>query len=130
VISDFGDKGFPASAIPKRWNQIWPDKPFPSPEELFIEARSVRMIAARGGGGAGDGCGGGGDSANVKDPNFMTQQPCTATPMLMPTTIMVKKKVRLLKFLKWKCSGVAEFRVVKGVNVVFKRGTSCTDYCK
>ena len=39
VISDYGDSGFPVALIARRWNQIWPDRPFPS--EYVIE-RTVR----------------------------------------------------------------------------------------
>jgi len=31
VLSDFGSKGFPISNVQKRWNQIWPNSPFPPP---------------------------------------------------------------------------------------------------
>lgn len=30
IISDYGEEGFPVSLISRRWNQIWPDKPFPT----------------------------------------------------------------------------------------------------
>ena len=48
VISDYGDSGFLAALIVRRWNQIWPDRPFP-PE--YVIERTVRC----GGGGDGDG---------------------------------------------------------------------------
>jgi hypothetical protein len=35
IISDYGEEGFPVSLISRRWNQIWPDKPFPT--EYIIE---------------------------------------------------------------------------------------------
>ncbi|KAL3822470.1 hypothetical protein ACHAXA_006898 [Cyclostephanos tholiformis] len=39
MMSDYGDAGFPVALIARRWNQIWPDRPFPS--EYVIE-RTVR----------------------------------------------------------------------------------------
>ncbi|KAL7552951.1 hypothetical protein ACHAWF_016198 [Thalassiosira exigua] len=71
VISDYGDDGFPVSLISRRWNQIWPDRPFPT--EFEIE-RTVRC-------GKNDGDGSG------------------------LTTL--RKKAKLLKWLKWKCKGTA-----------------------
>jgi ankyrin repeat protein len=47
VISDYGDSGFPVALIARRWNQIWPDRPFP-PE--YVIERTVRC-----GGGGNDG---------------------------------------------------------------------------
>ena len=37
VVSDYGDGGFPVSLIARRWNQIWPDRPFPT--DYVIEKR-------------------------------------------------------------------------------------------
>ena len=39
MMSDYGDSGFPVALIARRWNQIWPNRPFPS--EYVIE-RTVR----------------------------------------------------------------------------------------
>ena len=38
VISDYGNAGFPVSLISRRWNQIWPERPFPT--EYVIEYRA------------------------------------------------------------------------------------------
>ena len=81
VISDYGDKGFPISAIARRWNQIWPDRPFPSPENYIIQ---VATFGENG------------------DP------------------ITISKRVRLLKFLKWKCQSVVMFRKIDGVELAFE----------
>ena len=48
VISDYGNSGFPVALIARRWNQIWPDRPFP-PE--YVIKRTMQC----GGGGDGDG---------------------------------------------------------------------------
>lgn len=72
VISDYGDSGFPISLISRRWNQIWPDRPFPSPSEYLVEVEvKNRETGAR---------------------------------------IVVSKRVKLLKFLRWKCRGVVRFQ--------------------
>jgi ankyrin repeat protein len=40
VISDYGDEGFPLSLISRRWNQIWPDRPFPTDYVIEYQAKS------------------------------------------------------------------------------------------
>ena len=40
VVSDYGEDGFPVSLIARRWNQIWPDRPFPTPDEYIIERKA------------------------------------------------------------------------------------------
>lgn len=82
IISDYAEKGFPISSIARRWNQIWPDRPFPSPENYIIQVSAVG-----------------------RDGN----------------TIMIPKKVRLLKFLKWKCQAVVIFRKIDNVELAFQR---------
>ena len=69
VISDYGDDGFPVSLIARRWNQIWPDRPFPTE---YVTERRVQCSKDNG-----DGSG----------------------------MMLVRKKVNLLKWLKWKCKG-------------------------
>lgn len=51
VVSDFGTKGFPIDAIPRRWNQIWPDSPFPtdlyitsSNKSGFVRTKKVKLF--------------------------------------------------------------------------------------
>jgi ankyrin repeat protein len=39
MMTDYGDSGFPVALIARRWNQIWPDRPFPSEYEI---ERTVR----------------------------------------------------------------------------------------
>lgn len=83
VITDYGDKGFPVGLLSRRWNQIWPDRPFPT--EYVIE-RSVRSCNVRK-----DGC----DDENGK--------------------LVIQKKVKLVKWLKWKCRGTRiKFHVTGG----------------
>ncbi|KAL3795895.1 hypothetical protein HJC23_002166 [Cyclotella cryptica] len=41
VISDYGDQGFPVSLISRRWNQIWPDRPFPT-DYIIIETPTCK----------------------------------------------------------------------------------------
>ena len=43
VISDYNDNGFPVALIARRWNQIWPDRPFPS--EYVILSDVVDQMA-------------------------------------------------------------------------------------
>ena len=93
IISDYGDKGFPTSAIAKRWNQVWPDRPFPTPEQYTIEVPVVTNVGSN-------------DGAKVK-------------PVLQ--TNMVQKRVNLLKFLRWKCGDVVSFRKVNGVELAFAK---------
>ena len=40
VISDYGHDGFPVSLISRRWNQIWPDRPFPTEYIIEYQAKS------------------------------------------------------------------------------------------
>jgi hypothetical protein len=81
ILSDYGDKGFPISSVAKRWNQIWPDRPFPTPGEYLINTKTST-------------------DSNTK---------------------IMQKKVKLLKFLKWKCRGVVSFRKVNGVELAFQK---------
>ena len=90
VISDYGDKGFPISGITRRWNQIWPEHPFPSPEAYIIQVPSVVKKD--------------GDNGAVQ-----------------LETVLIPKRVRLLKFLKWKCGEVVYFRKVEGVELAFQK---------
>ena len=41
VISDYGDDGFPVSLIARRWNQIWPERPFRY--EIFRGINNVKF---------------------------------------------------------------------------------------
>lgn len=34
TLLDYGSSGMPASSLRKKWNEIWPDHPFPSSEEM------------------------------------------------------------------------------------------------
>ena len=43
VLSDFGSKGFPIPGIAKRWNQIFPNEPFPT--EYIV--KRVSKVAPR-----------------------------------------------------------------------------------
>ncbi|KAL7518723.1 hypothetical protein ACHAWX_003534 [Stephanocyclus meneghinianus] len=43
VISDYGDQGFPVSLISRRWNQIWPDRPFPT-DYIIIKTPRCKTI--------------------------------------------------------------------------------------
>ena len=90
VISDYGDKGFPISNIARRWNQIWPEQPFPSPEDYIIQVPSVVKKD--------------GDNGAVQ-----------------LETVVIPKRVRLLKFLKWKCGKVVFFRKLEGVELAFQK---------
>ena len=69
VLSDYGDGGFPVSLISRRWNQIWPDRPFPTE---YVIVRTVKCSN------------GDGDESG---------------------TLVLRKSVKLLKWLKWKCKG-------------------------
>ena len=71
VITDYGEKGFPVGLLSRRWNQIWPDRPFPT--EYIIE----RSIKCHENNSDGDG----------------------------PGKMVIQKKVKLVKYLKWKCRG-------------------------
>ncbi|KAL7460512.1 hypothetical protein ACHAXS_000957 [Conticribra weissflogii] len=85
VLSDYGTAGFPVALIARRWNQIWPDRPFPAPDEYVVE----RTVKIRG-----------------KD-------------------TVIRKKVKLLKWLKWRCRGTnVRFRNKDGVVVAFGDGAS------
>jgi len=87
VLSDYGDDGFPVSLIARRWNQIWPDRPFPTPDEYIIERKTNA----------------GGDNTDAKE-----------------SIKVVKKKTKLLKFLRWKCRGTQiQFRAVEGEILAF-----------
>mmetsp|Transcript_14511 Transcript_14511/g.34983 ORF Transcript_14511/g.34983 Transcript_14511/m.34983 type:complete len:494 (-) Transcript_14511:72-1553(-) len=77
VISDYGDDGFPVSLIARRWNQIWPDRPFPT---VYIIERTVKC-------------------SKKDDVSGM---------------MIIRKKVKLLKWLKWKC------KCIKCTNVFFR----------
>jgi hypothetical protein len=86
VLSDYGEDGFPVSLIARRWNQIWPDRPFPTPDEYIIERKAK--------------CGYG---EGVK---------------------VVKKKTKLLKFLRFKCRGTTiQFKAVQGDVLAFDMST-------
>ena len=39
VISDYGSSGFPVSLISRRWNQIWPERPFPTEYVIEYQAK-------------------------------------------------------------------------------------------
>ena len=78
VISDYGQVGFPVSRIVRRWDQVWPDRPFPTPDRYVITVDRRR----RGGGGK--------DEDN-------------------PATVRIVKRVKLLRWLKWRCRGVVRF---------------------
>ena len=71
VITDYGEKGFPVGLLSRRWNQIWPDRPFPT--EYVIE-RSIKCHAKEGGGGE-------------------------------TGKMVIQKRVKLVKWLKYKCRG-------------------------
>ena len=71
VITDYGEKGFPVGLLSRRWNQIWPDRPFPT--EYVIE-RSIKCHAKEGGGGE-------------------------------TGKMVIQKRVKLVKWLKWKTRG-------------------------
>jgi ankyrin repeat protein len=73
VITDYGEKGFPVGLLSRRWNQIWPDRPFPT--EYVIE-RSVKSYN-KDGGGRNDGT----------------------------DRVVIQGRVKLVKWLKWKCRG-------------------------
>ena len=82
VLSDYGEEGFPVSLIARRWNQIWPDRPFPTPDEYIIEWKAKCRNAG-----------------GIK---------------------VVKKKTKLLKFLRWRCRGTdIQFRAVDGDMLAF-----------
>ena len=87
VISDYGDDGFPVSLIARRWNQIWPDRPFPTE---YVTERSVQCSTEK-----------------------------NASGMMI-----VKKKVNLLKWLKWRCKGTSVyFKQSKGDVLAFDGST-------
>jgi hypothetical protein len=91
VLSDYGDDGFPVSLIARRWNQIWPDRPFPTPDEYFIERKTNT----------------GGDNTDAEG-----------------SIKVVKKKTKLLKFLRWKCRGTQiQFRAVEGEILAFDKAS-------
>lgn len=95
ILSDYGDDGFPVALIARRWNQIWPDRPFPT---KYIIERSVRC------------------SINDGDGSGM---------------MMMRKKVKLLKWLKWKreqcnCYSVS-FCNRNGEVLAFNRATRHND---
>ncbi|KAL7542106.1 hypothetical protein ACHAXR_011530, partial [Thalassiosira sp. AJA248-18] len=95
VISDYGDDGFPVSLIARRWNQIWPDRPFPTEH---VTERTVKCSKQEG-----DGSG----------------------------MMVLRKKVKLLKWLKWKCKGsTVYFRNINGDVLALdsaKRKEKCGD---
>ena len=83
VISDYGDDGFPVSLIARRWNQIWPDRPFPTE---YVTERTVQCSTEK-----------------------------NASGMMV-----VRKKVNLLKWLKWNCKGSSVyFKQSKGDVLAF-----------
>mmetsp|Transcript_41026 Transcript_41026/g.62080 ORF Transcript_41026/g.62080 Transcript_41026/m.62080 type:complete len:259 (+) Transcript_41026:360-1136(+) len=94
VISDFGKKGCPVSVLPKRWNQIWPDKPFPSHKEYIVD-RFVQV----------------GSRAPSSTSTEKGEKNSNIT--------CLKKRVKLLPFLKWKCRGFVRFRKVNGTILMF-----------
>ena len=100
IVSDYGDKGFPVSAISKRWNQIWPDEPFP--EDYIIQVSVV--------------IGNTNKIDNNDNPEACTDEAAPSNP-----ATMVQKRVKLLKYLKWKCAGVLSFRKVAGVDLAFQK---------
>lgn len=85
VISDYGTDGFPVSLIVRRWNQIWPDRPFPTE---YVITRTVQCSKE-----SGDGSG----------------------------SMVLRKKVKLLKWLKWKCKNSnVYFRNIDGDTLAFE----------
>eukprot|EP00928_Gymnodinium_smaydae_P062311 TRINITY_DN46205_c0_g1_i1.p1 TRINITY_DN46205_c0_g1~~TRINITY_DN46205_c0_g1_i1.p1 ORF type:complete len:528 (-),score=79.52 TRINITY_DN46205_c0_g1_i1:26-1609(-) len=44
VITDFGDKGFPASLLRRRYSQVWQGSTFPTPAEFGISRKSVGLV--------------------------------------------------------------------------------------
>lgn len=109
IVSDYGDKGFPVSAIAKRWNQIWPDRPFPTADQYIIE-RSVIVQSNE-------------KLAATQTDNTSTTTASSSSSSNLRTTIMVQKRVKLLKFLKWKCGGVLSFRKRNGVELAFQKAS-------
>lgn len=76
VITDYRGKGFPVGLLARRWNQIWPDRPFPT--EYVIE-RSIKCNTKYGG-----------DVDDVETGKM---------------TILQRRKVKLVKWLRWRCRG-------------------------
>jgi len=107
IVSDYGDKGFPVSAIAKRWNQIWPDRPFPMPEQYVIR---VPIVTGKKG------------NEIVENRENATTADFTKQPV-----IVVEKQVKLLKFLKWRCKDVLYFRKVDGAELAFAKNSICTN---
>ena len=84
VLSDYGDDGFPVSLIARRWNQIWPDRPFP---QEYVITRTVKR-----------------SKKGEK-----------------PGTMVLQKKVKLLKWLKWKTKhSKVYFRNIDGDVLAFE----------
>ncbi|CAB9521911.1 Ankyrin Repeat [Seminavis robusta] len=108
VISDYGDKGFPICSIARRWNQIWPDQPFPSPVDYIIQVPVVVKQGKK-------------DGSNKILVDNGNEAPATETAIQPLETTMVPKRVRLLKFLKWKCGQVVMFRKIDGVELAFQK---------
>ena len=91
VISDYGEDGFPVSLIARRWNQIWPQRPFPTE---YVTEKTVQCSTEK-----------------------------NASGMMV-----VKKKVNLLKWLKWKCKGTnVYFKQSKGDVLAFDGSTRTKD---
>lgn len=85
IISDYDENsGFPVALIARRWNQIWPNQPFPT---KYVIERTVQVDDI--------------------------------------TTTVIQKKVRLLRWLRWKCDQskctTVYFRTVEGVVLAFNR---------
>ena len=79
VLSDYGDDGFPISLLVRRWNQIWPERKFPT---QYVIEREVKY----------------GETG----------------------TMIVRKEVKLLKWLKWKCRGTSVyFRHTQGDTLAY-----------
>jgi ankyrin repeat protein len=125
VISDYGEKGFPVSCIAKRWNQIWPDRPFPTPEEYLVELpitvikSPTKEILV---------CSSSDDTDNQKSASTTTSSsmmvttlssPSSSATLATPPKATISKRVKLLKFLKWKCGNAISFRKINGVMLAF-----------
>jgi ankyrin repeat protein len=113
VISDYGDRGFPVSLISRRWNQIWPNHPFPSPDNYVILVPSIIRF----------------NNEAEPDTDQDDGESVKGTSR-SPETVLIPKRVRLLRFLKWKCKEVVIFRKVDGVELAFQRTRLPEEYTK
>ena len=114
IVSDYGVKGFPVSAISKRWNQLWPDQPFP--EDYIIQVSVV----------IGNNTNNNNTTTTTTNNNNRPEVCTDDTVQNIPTT-MIQKRVKLLKYLKWKCAGVLSFRKVAGVDLAFQKNAASTE---